>query len=467
MKRKGFLLALLIAVTVLMFSGCDLFGKTEAAPAAALTVSDEEESSKQEVSSKPEESSKQETASKSEESSKQEISSKPEESSKQEISSKPEESSKQQTTSKTETSSKQQTASKPEESSKQQTSSKQEESAKAEVNSKPGVSIKHESSVQQSSEESKYIEIEGIMLSANNIRLYVGDNYTLYASMVPDTATRTDFRWNWSDDSVVSMDSNGVVTAKKIGKATITATTHNGKNAVCEVEVVKKPPEPVVSNTPSKPASSIASTPASGKVSDNWFDDAVFVGDSVSNMLALYSEDGSLGNADFLTRACLGYNNSLWDLNYQYAVHPSYYGKTVTVDEGVRLSGKKKVFIMLGMNDIGGYGVEGTINGMNQLADRILAKSPGVQIYIQSVTPLIPGMVRDDMLNNANVAKFNKRAAEVCKERGFKFINVAEAVSDSNGALIYDYCSDPDYMGLHMNFKGVEKWVAYLKTHTG
>ena len=76
-------------------------------------------------------------------------------------------------------------------------------------------------------------------------------------------------------------------------------------------------------------------------VDDSWFDDALFVGDSVTNALAAYSEDyGRFGNADFLCIASLGYNSALWDLDDPYNVHPMWKGKKVTVDEGVRLSGK-------------------------------------------------------------------------------------------------------------------------------
>ena len=127
--------------------------------------------------------------------------------------------------------------------------------------------------------------------------------------------------------------------------------------------------------------------------------------------------------------------------------------------------GRKKVFIMLGMNDIGGYGVDDSIRAMEQLTDRILQKNPDVQIYIQSVTPLIYGMKRRDLLNNTNVALFNQRAREVCKEHGFVFVDVASAVSDSNGNLRYELCGDADYMGLHFNNSGCKLWVEYLRAH--
>ena len=173
---------------------------------------------------------------------------------------------------------------------------------------------------------------------------------------------------------------------------------------------------------------------------------------------------GSLGDAYFLYSVGLGYHNSLWDLNYRNAVHPTVKGKKVTVDEGIRILGKKKVFIMFGMNDLG-YGVDSTIEAMKKLIDRILAKSPDVQIYIQSMTPLLSTIHRNDGLTNENIVKYNKKAREYCLQKGFIYVDVASAVRDSSGCLIYKYCIDPNYMGLHLSPAGCEQWVNYLKRH--
>ena len=199
-------------------------------------------------------------------------------------------------------------------------------------------------------------------------------------------------------------------------------------------------------------------------VDDSWFDDALFVGDSVTNALAAYSEDyGRFGNADFLCIASLGYNSALWDLDDPYNVHPMWKGKKVTVDEGVRLSGKHKIFIMFGMNDVG-KGIDQSIEAMKELTDRILRKSPGVEIYIQGGTPMLPE-VESESLSNELMRQFNQGIKEVCDERGFHFIDITPAVCDQNGALIPDYCMDPQDMGMHLNYDGCQRWVDYLMAH--
>lgn len=321
----------------------------------------------------------------------------------------------------------------------------------------PQTATSVQTSSQQTSQVPQTVGLNAIGLNTTSVTLTTGQTCQLSPIFYPSNASRKDYSWSWSDSSVVSVASNGVVTALAPGSATVTVTSYDGKTAECLVTVLA--PEPQV------PVEPVPSDVSDTSVGSEWFDDAVFVGDSVSVKLSYYAENGELGNAAFLCAVSLGYNNALWDLYRPGNVHPMWNGTKVTVDEGVRLSGKKKVFIMLGMNDIGGYGVEGAISGMQKLTDRILQKSPDVQIYIQSVTPLISSIQRGDMLNNTNVAKYNARAKEVCHERGFIFVSVAEGVSDAYGNLKYEYCGDPGYMGLHFNEAGCRQWVAYLKTH--
>ena len=199
-------------------------------------------------------------------------------------------------------------------------------------------------------------------------------------------------------------------------------------------------------------------------VDPEWFNDAVFVGDSLTVMLSLYAEGGELGDADFVCASSLGYNNALWDLKQPGNVHPLYKGKKVTAFDGVKQSGRKKVFIMLGMNDIGVYGVDGAIDGLKEFTKRMLEKNPDVKLYFQSVTPMLKNKQRDD-LNNKNIPEFDKKLKSFCDENNFRYINITPAVWDGKGNLLYENCGDPDDMGLHPSMTGCSKWVDCLRRY--
>ena len=53
---------------------------------------------------------------------------------------------------------------------------------------------------------------------------------------------------------------------------------------------------------------------------------------------------------------------------------------------------------------------------------------------------------------------------EICQEREWYYVNVAEAVADEQGYLRADYSGDRP-MGIHFNYNGAEVWANYLLTH--
>ena len=86
--------------------------------------------------------------------------------------------------------------------------------------------------------------VTGISLNQKSLSLDKGATSQLTATITPSNATDTTVTWKSSDDSVASVDANGLVTAKKGGTATITATSSNGKTATATVTVTA----PVSSN---------------------------------------------------------------------------------------------------------------------------------------------------------------------------------------------------------------------------
>ncbi len=201
-------------------------------------------------------------------------------------------------------------------------------------------------------------------------------------------------------------------------------------------------------------------------VSAAWFDDAVFVGDSITLKLQYYCEDHveALADAEFFCGGSLGYHNSLWDIDDPNAVHPYYRGDIALTEDCVQLTHSSKLFILLGMNDIGYYGVEDSGEACRQLVERVRAKSPDVTIYLQSVTPILKSCEYGD-LTNANVDRFNEWLKGFCQENGCKYLDVNSVVRDENGSLREAYCSDPETMGIHFTDEACALWVDYLKNH--
>ncbi|OZG53569.1 Bacterial Ig-like domain (group 2) [Pseudoscardovia radai] len=83
------------------------------------------------------------------------------------------------------------------------------------------------------------VDVTGVTISTDSLKLVEGQNGTLTASVTPSNATDKTITWESSDPSVATV-SGGVVTAVKAGTATITAKSSNGKTATCTVTVTAK-----------------------------------------------------------------------------------------------------------------------------------------------------------------------------------------------------------------------------------
>ena len=89
-------------------------------------------------------------------------------------------------------------------------------------------------------------EAESVALNKTAVNIGIGQNYTLTATVAPTDAIQK-VTWSSSNEEIASVDANGVVTGKKLGTATITATTDNGLTAVCKINV-KHAPESITLN---------------------------------------------------------------------------------------------------------------------------------------------------------------------------------------------------------------------------
>ncbi|MBE6599085.1 MAG: hypothetical protein E7638_06550 [Ruminococcaceae bacterium] len=81
-----------------------------------------------------------------------------------------------------------------------------------------------------------YIEVQGISLDRGSVTLREGGKVTLNAEVTPDGATDSTVTWHSSDSAVATVDANGTVTARGVGKAVITASA-GSFSAECSVTV--------------------------------------------------------------------------------------------------------------------------------------------------------------------------------------------------------------------------------------
>ncbi len=82
-------------------------------------------------------------------------------------------------------------------------------------------------------------EIESIEFDKTELVIENGESYQLHFSFYPEDST-ADFSLQSSNDGIITVDSNGMITAKRTGDATVTVSVTNNPsiNAVCNITVV-------------------------------------------------------------------------------------------------------------------------------------------------------------------------------------------------------------------------------------
>lgn len=93
------------------------------------------------------------------------------------------------------------------------------------------------------------IDVTSVSLSSSSYTLEKGNSFTLTSSVAPENATDKTITYSSSNEAVAVINSNGVVTGVDKGTAEITATSSNGKIAVCTVNVVISADRVVLSKT--------------------------------------------------------------------------------------------------------------------------------------------------------------------------------------------------------------------------
>lgn len=197
---------------------------------------------------------------------------------------------------------------------------------------------------------------------------------------------------------------------------------------------------------------------------ENWFKDAVFIGDSITqgwknyNTRQLKENSRYFGNVDFFCIGSFGVWHALSDVT-ENSIHPSYDGEKYSIEDYLNMTETKKAFICLGINDISIFGVDDTVNNYSRLIDRIREKCPDIEIFIVSITYMYRGSERE-VLNNENILAINKKLCKLCEEEGLEFVNIASHLINKNGYIKKSYSSD-HYV--HLTDEAYAVWADVLR----
>ncbi len=181
-----------------------------------------------------------------------------------------------------------------------------------------------------------------------------------------------------------------------------------------------------------------------------YFDDALFIGDSRTVGLRDYTE--LKDHADFLCETSLTINK----------VFSSNFKGKGSVEKALASKDYGKIYIMVGVNELGTGTTEDFIEDYAEVVDRLHELEPDAKIIIMSIMNIDrEKSTSDKIFNNENILGRNNAIATLADNEVFFYININEAVCDDEGFLRDDLRGDH----LHLLGASNEIIVEYLLSH--
>lgn len=181
---------------------------------------------------------------------------------------------------------------------------------------------------------------------------------------------------------------------------------------------------------------------------ENWFDDALFIGESRTAGLKAC---GRLGTADYFcgegltVYGVLGVTASDWNFGEQSLQNLfswKQYGK---------------IYIHLGINELGGN-LDSFINQYQKVIDSIRQMESDACIILQSVLSLEDRYSSRACFSAESIQEINSRIRTLAEENGLYFSDVNQIMTDETGYLMEGLSFD----GCHLNPESYELWAQWL-----
>lgn len=209
-------------------------------------------------------------------------------------------------------------------------------------------------------------------------------------------------------------------------------------------------PEEIVEEEPKDMLVPESATP----VEDDYFADVLFLGDSRTHGLQLY---GGLTTGTYFHAV-----GATVESVFSKATQEIEGGKKLPIVDALEGQTCSKVYVMLGVNELGWPMAEKFGEQFGLLVDRIREELPDAEVVIQSILPVSAKQdAKKSYVNNKRIVTYNTILEELAQEKQCPYLNVAEAVADETGCLKSNFTTD----GVHLNIAGSKEWVAYLKSH--
>ena len=191
-------------------------------------------------------------------------------------------------------------------------------------------------------------------------------------------------------------------------------------------------------------------------VEDDYFADAVFIGDS--RTVGMFEYAGLEETATFYASKGL----TVYRLFDSEIVDVPGERKKITVEEALQQNSFAKIYLMIGINEMGTGTVDSFIEKYQEVVNHLRELQPDAILYLQAIIKVTTERSNQgDYINNEGIVARNERIAQMADNQKIFYLDVNPYVCDETGGMVPEYTFD----GVHLKAKYIDIWKDFLKTH--
>ncbi len=191
-------------------------------------------------------------------------------------------------------------------------------------------------------------------------------------------------------------------------------------------------------------------------VEDDYFSDAVFIGDS--RTVGMYE----YGELEEISTFYASTGLTVYKLFDSAIVNVPGQKQKITVEEALQNNSFSKIYLMVGINEMGTGTVETFIEKYKEVVAHLQELQPEAILYIQGIMKVTTKRSEQgDYINNEGIIARNQELEKLADNRQVFYLDVNPVICDETGGLVEDYTFD----GVHLKAKYIQIWKDYLKQH--
>ena len=207
---------------------------------------------------------------------------------------------------------------------------------------------------------------------------------------------------------------------------------------------------------PTEPSEDLPKVVVYHTVDDSYFDDAVFIGDS--RTVGMYEYGGLEETSTFYASTGL----TIYKMFDSKIVAVPGQKKKITVEEALSEKQFAKIYLMIGINEMGTGTVESFMKAYGEAVQHLQQLQPDAVIYLQAIMKVTTERSgQGDYITNEGIEARNEEIAKLADDEKIFYLDVNPLICDETGGMVASYTYD----GVHLKAQYIPIWLDFLKEH--